>query len=796
MRAVPPCSARSSPWGAGGGAGFADFLSSSALARPGKREASEGSTDTAGRFRFDPVRAGKWTLRIDHPLYKRAIATVEVGAGEEHSLDPIRLETGRRIEGRVVDEQGRGLVGASVSPQMRHRSGGNVSVGYSERRAVTTGANGNFVLGGIGDQLRVRVECDGYRALVDHPVPLDQGPVTITLKKGRVLAGRVLATEGVALDGAQVHVRRDAGARQGGIQLLTPPRRVDCESDGSFVVEELEPGSYTLRAELPGYGISSELSVELSQDGRNDIVLRLEKGPTLTLQVQDVRGTPVPGALVELGFVGEAMAALPTGQARPRGVRSSLRRSANTGVDGTVTFEGLWRGLTSLSVESKGYLRYEQELALSASDLTQRVQLVQGGTIEGIAYSADGSPLSGAEIVIERAKENAPSGTREVRVEARSIRFGPSQRVTTDADGRFRSHALESGAYRVGLAKKNKPQQFGGGSGFVMVGAPGQLDEASAVDALVTVGQATQVTIRQVVLGGIRGVVVGGGAPVPNARVFAHVEGGDAFESVEAKADGAGGFVLADMNPGTYLLSAKPAGGKVASPRQKVVVPPGGAFAQARVELGGARVRGYVVPPNSRSPRGLEVSLQKIGAAIEERRMAIAIMDSETGTPRMSTMTQRPPSAPEPILLQDDGRFDFRHVPAGDWVVLVRHSDGSRLARRDVELSERSDKDLGAIELEPSWPISLRIRDQSGQPIQMGGISVRKWSAEGEPRGVSVFNGGIRQGSVEIGAISAGRYTVELRLYGPAGASEPQTGEFTVNESGQVTGGTLTLRTQ
>ncbi|PIE23601.1 MAG: hypothetical protein CSA62_07105 [Planctomycetota bacterium] len=779
--------------------GFADFLSS-VSSDFGQREAASTVTDAQGRFAFPAVFAGKWVLRIDHLSFQRKELGLALAEGEDKRLPAIALQAGGSVEGVVVDAQGRPIAGVEITPRLQIRSAGSVSTGYAWQRRVMTDAKGHFRLGGLGKQLFVRVSKKGYRPLLDHQIELGQGHVRIELVQGRVLAGIVQATEKVDLAAARVHLLPNPQGKGRSLFRFTGSRSQSCDAKGRFHFEALDPGSYRLRAELPGYGISEVSEWVLTESGRSDLRLRLLKGPGLKLTVQDARAAPIAGAEIRLQFQAEADAPVLSALSPMVLQRfpGAIRRQARTDAAGQVEMKGLWMGSALLTVSSADHLSYQKQLSLTASDSELRIQLEQGGRIEGYAYAADGSLLKGARVCFRREDPGAEPRPHALWIASQRGGVGPgfAEDARSDAQGHFVSEPLAAGSYRVGLVKKSSgPQEFGLDLRLPSAGLS-RFDENGAVSATVTQGQVTKVTLRQALLGGIRGSVLSRGQPVPNARVFLHPKGGDPFNSVQTKTDAGGRFEFADLQPGSYLVSAKPEAGRIASLRQEISVPKGGGYSQASILLGGGRVYGFVSPPGARSPRGLEVSLQRVGVRVESRKVMIAVSDKEGRSPKMSTMTQRPPSGPEPIELMDDGRFDFRFVPEGDWVLLVEQADGSRLARKDLEIAKDTDLNLGRVALKPSFAIKLRVLDAEGQPISFGSIRIYRWVEAGQAMGSAVFRGVVRNGEAKVAAIEAGRYRVEFQSVslGRATQPEPQVGELRVDAQGGVTGGVLQLK--
>lgn len=121
------------------------YRESGALARAKHARAVDGA------FRLTGLQEGKYMIDVStlDGLVAR-ITSVEVHPGKPLSLPPLRLRKGRTVEGRVLDDNGRAIVGAAVSVS---------EVGENaETRIGVTDAGGGFLLAGLYDgALRLHV---------------------------------------------------------------------------------------------------------------------------------------------------------------------------------------------------------------------------------------------------------------------------------------------------------------------------------------------------------------------------------------------------------------------------------------------------------------------------------------------------------------------------------------------------------------------------------------------------------------------------------------------------------------
>ncbi len=291
---------------------------------------SAGQVDYAtvaadGSFLFaSPLSPGAATITVASGAFAfgrtgSRDASVRIDSGDTTEL---RLETVAPtvVRGRIVDESGRPLAGASVSQTKvlaeSARSIGtaitNLDIGVFSRVVqlfggdrdellAVSGADGRFeIRGQKPGLLTVRLELAGRGtrwlsltvAAGGTPLVIDD----VALRPGCRIQGRVHRNRR-GLAGASVTA---VGADS---QAVTMTRR-----DGTFVFEDLMPGEYGVRARLPSMPTgSAEQRVVARTDGvPPDAVFEIDSGRVVRGAVSGSDGQPVPGALVTVrGAVGQ-----------------------------------------------------------------------------------------------------------------------------------------------------------------------------------------------------------------------------------------------------------------------------------------------------------------------------------------------------------------------------------------------------------------------------------------------------------------------------------------------------------
>ncbi len=266
--------------------------------------------------------------------------------------------------------------------------------------------------------------------------------------------------------------------------------------------------------------------------------------------------------------------------------RAGAAASARTGPEGAFRFEPPALGAWQLgAVSAPGYLPFAPEWGHSAIALTARAgERVAGLTIHlkraipyrGAVLLPDGRPAEGAEVRLMGSAESALLPLVD--------------RFRSDARGEFEFQAPDGSTLEARLA------------GY----APGraELDLAARVSRRLSIrlGERRESQAPLEAIGGR--VVDAAGAGVEGALVTARRQRGRGPASAEevASAQGLSGsdgrFRLADLEPGSYLLSASRAGH---APARAVGVPAGAGEVTLQLQAGGA-LRGRVRDRSTGAP--------------------------------------------------------------------------------------------------------------------------------------------------------------------------------------------------
>jgi RNA polymerase sigma-70 factor (ECF subfamily) len=223
---------------------------------------------------------------------------------EDATLDlgDVVLHPAALLEGRVVDAEGRPLVGASINvfgknDDYQRLFGGrgvvNALFHFSQRHANTAGdgsfrfadlAGGSYTLMVVPLGRSLRIE-SGPHVLADGAI---SPPITVVVDGGLSIRGIVRLADGRPLPSQ--HLQLTAVPTSGA------SRGTGVAADGSFAIERLEKGSYTLTAISPPAGFAL-VPVRNIAAGTKDLVVVLQPAEVIEGCVLDPAGKPVAAKL-------------------------------------------------------------------------------------------------------------------------------------------------------------------------------------------------------------------------------------------------------------------------------------------------------------------------------------------------------------------------------------------------------------------------------------------------------------------------------------------------------------------
>jgi hypothetical protein len=247
-----------------------------ARARSGRATSSPDD----GNFELLGLLPGSYELLLSgqRPITKQPIV-VELPASGDLEGVVLELPATGTIRGRVVDDQGVGLADVAIAA---------TPTGYPRESHATSDEQGNFTLEHVRPG-EVRVEAldesgmqvrrkpgsgdDDEQGVRVEVVADETATVELVIERhDGSIRGRVVDVDGVPVDDAFVRATRmSESATSGGVDRRSlhwggGTKPTLSEQDGTFVVENLEPGKYVVFAHRKGGGEATVEDVELGSE--------------------------------------------------------------------------------------------------------------------------------------------------------------------------------------------------------------------------------------------------------------------------------------------------------------------------------------------------------------------------------------------------------------------------------------------------------------------------------------------------------------------------------------------------
>jgi len=245
---------------------------------------SHSTTDDEGRFEFKDVTPGMWSIgpaaldgfdkqHADKPLAP-LVERIEVGSSPSQEF-VLHVYSGLYIRGSVVDPNGARVAGAGVN-------GGPESQPYGVGAQATK--DGSFELGPIGPgTITLIASAAPFAPSEKLKVAAGARDVVLRLRPGTSLRGRCIDAQTGAATRSDIMLTPEMiTSSPSGSGLWTSTRE-----DGSFELNELEPGRYGIVASASGgrFGVLTWFDAPAGQ-GVRDLVVPVSPGGTLRLKYE------------------------------------------------------------------------------------------------------------------------------------------------------------------------------------------------------------------------------------------------------------------------------------------------------------------------------------------------------------------------------------------------------------------------------------------------------------------------------------------------------------------------------
>jgi protocatechuate 3,4-dioxygenase beta subunit len=457
------------------------------------------------------------------------------------------------------------------------------------------------------------------------------GELTITLRKGVMLSGRVLDEAGKPI--AKVRVTASGGLW--GVPDDTGGATTD--DKGGFTIAALPRGSYALVAVDGEHAPARSPPITVAEKPVGNVEIVMKTGGAVAGTVVDAAHKPVPFATVRIAASGQQ-------------IWQSAARQATSDQQGAFELRGLARGKLQARAESDAAASKIADVDLADKPRLDSLELVLdvSGTIAGIVVDDRGAPVP--EVQVNAIPDFLGGASTS------GLALAGLSSATTGGGGEFVIHGLPDGAYRMWAARRS--------GGFGEWGQHGTAARTGDKDVRITLA-APGTLIGKVALAG------SGAAPK-----LATVAIG--FQAPTPATDGA--FQLKEITPGSYDVTFR--GLEFAELIQHdVKIEPG-----KTTDLGTVTVtRGRKLTGKVIDKAGAPVA----GAKIRAGTMLISMADAGDQTDGIDTL-----SGIRSTVSDQDGAFTLVGLPPKATSVMADHPDRGRSLAAAIPEGEADPPDV------------------------------------------------------------------------------------------------------
>ena len=789
---------------AGAGGMIANFARlAGASTRPRTKTAADGT------FHVKGISIGEYALQIKKPGF--ATERVDPVKVTDKGVDPIAvtLGPGASLSGIVRRKNGDGAEGfiVRVGGGGGRGAGGGILGGLGTDLA--TASDGLFVIDGLKPGQAYNLSVFGGAGLG----PQKRGVVApatnvemVVAGTGRIAGTALDARSGQPLKNFSVSFEPDRGggaiirivARGAGAQTGIGQKRDFDTDDGSFTLEDVPAGTWTVVVEAKGYQPARVANLLVEENGVKDgVEVRATPGMVLKGHVTDARsGRPVANA--NITYQATDSGGGPGGGFGGRGgAISGLDPSQDitSDADGHFEIEGIPTGKVKITAKNPDYTDGSEVADVKDTGGTVEIKLTGGGSASGIV-ALGSQPLPNAQVALAGAGD---AGFGRI--------LGGSQTTTSDGQGHFEFDHLGAGRYTVsaglngqssnltdfvlqaGDSKNDIVLSLSGGStiqgavsglpdnwkngttvtangaqAFVAstkVGGDGTfqitnvpagpvtlraqagdgLGDSRSATKLVTASDDVPVLPAEIVFDvgfNLTGHVTQAGQPTANAMVLASLQGGGGRQAT-TRTDSSGAYTLQGLQEGSYTVTAAsdPLAGSGAQVRQTISL-----TSDQSLDLifPTARVSGVVNDADTNQP--LSNATVSLAAA------------AGTGAPMQRVATT-----------DSNGHFQFTDVPPQSYTLNAQMTD-YQFDNRTITAADDGSTDNLSIDLVHGQGIGIIARDG------IYGVPMRSLSARAlDGNKNAVFQGTIAldsTGSGEIPSLQPGGYALFVNASGYA----------------------------
>ncbi len=436
---------------------------------------------------------------------------IDVVSGERKSGVRITLPSGYELSGRVADQRGRAIGGATIVatkslPGVRTMT--SFFFASDNKDVPTSSAEGSFSLRLAEGNYDLEIRREGFapKRLPNVRVERNTDPLKVVLVEGVAVAGRVVTASGSPVADANINL---------GSGELGPLGATVTAIDGSFAIEDLAAGTAILSVNKLEDFISFSQSVTAPDP---NLLIELPAGGGISGRVVDSNSKqPLTSFSAGLSNVRAGGGAMRRGPPMMKDFRSD---------DGSFVLENVPVGQHQVQVTAPGYVTAQLsgvnvEEGKSVRDL--EVLMEPGVRVTGKVTGPDGAGLEAVFISAEDPSDRMVMGP-------------PGAPNSTNADGEYVIENLQAGERTLRFSKRGyQPEQ----------------------KAVKISGKEARVDVRLSRGLELTGTVVdASGRPVAEASVMAQAPGAGGRASSNAN----GAFTIEGLAAGRYTVTASKTG--------------------------------------------------------------------------------------------------------------------------------------------------------------------------------------------------------------------------------------------
>lgn len=635
----------------------------------------EATSDGAGKFKFKKLPYGAYSLKVDDGKYLSEPKDGVACEREKPARDVLlELFQTAKVSGRVSDNvRDSPVAGAKVTLQATY------GLDQSRRKTFTLEADGHgmFEFDKLPAGIHVaQAEARGYlkgqteksqQSFVLEPGER-KGDVNLYLDHGASVEGFVLDPDGRSLQDVDIQL---FAASQFDGRVDPAKLKGKTDSTGYFKIWGIEVGERVqlyASASRSGYTKTMSDLIELSPEMMNQQVqINMSRGGTITGIVTDRNKMPIPGAEVRLDS--QAFPGDPT----PSNV------IVHSAANGTYRVDNAPPGGAAITVSRAGFVKQGRGVTVRDAKTADNInfELENGNMIAGVVEDLEGNPIAGAKV--QAAGINGAAGSEE---------------DTTDKKGKFELNNLGKGEFRLTATFKLTTPEGEQNYQFSNPKVPSGTAGAS-IDC--DLGNTTSGRVEGEKHKGVQNFTV-----TLNSKGDTKPAQDFVFNLGRGQKDSGGYFRMSKIPRGLYKLSVSAEGYEpyveddvAIGPHRRTVLP------SIRLNPAGGIIGRVFSNTTDRPVNNAAVKLVSVG--------------------------DLPGQAPKTVAGATNMRGEFRlaTVPEGLYRVTIDHPSyiGTKLDM--IHVTEKKERDLGKLFLEPGGTIRGTIKNHLGDPVPSMTVTVK-----------------------------------------------------------------------